>query len=179
MGNLWGDQPDKADRPKWLKGDEGPTDVDAAIHTDQGWEVPLDGTNPEDGFREVIAAMSNPPGPPGTAGNEAPDFIYPQAGAVLAAFSGVPFQVVVQATDVEDDALTLVRVDAVAWLSYVDNGNGTATYSGTPAAPLPKPVPPPPYLPGADVGTHTLNVTADDGVNAPVPLSFQVVVTDP
>lgn len=160
---LWGEQPDHADRPQHLNDVEGPRAPEAATHTDAGWEVPLDGHNPDLALREVIAAQSNPPGPPGTAGDEAPEFIFPQAAAVLAATVGVPFQVVVQATDVEDDSLTLARVDAVGWLSYVDNGNGTATYSGTPA--------------GGDVGIHTLNLTADDGTNPPVPHSFQVAVT--
>ena len=182
----WGQEPDKDDRPTYLSEPDanspvdpsGPTSRKAALHDSTGedaagasvhagWRVPLDGTDPADGLEECLVAQSfsaaNPRAFPGTAGNEAPEFSFPNQFQVFQAKVGEFFRLVVQASDVENDTLVIARTDIVSWLSFVDNGNGTGTYSGTPAAP--------------DVGFDTLTYTADDGVNAAVPSSCQVVVS--
>ena len=184
----WGQEPDKDDRPSYLSepnanspvDPSGPTSRKAAFHdetgennsTDKqsvhaGWRVPLDGTDPADGLEECLVAQSfspaNPRAFPGTADNEAPDFSFPNDGQVFEAKVGVPFRLVVQASDVENEALTFTRTDGVTWLSFVDNGNGTATYSGTPVT--------------GDIGFDTVVYEVDDGTTTPTAQSNSIAIT--
>ncbi len=183
---MWGQEPDKVDRPTHLSEPDanspvdpnGPTARKAAFHDDTGeddaaasvhagWRVPLDGTDPADGLEECIVAQSFSPlnqrAFPGAAGNETVDFAFPNAFQVFAAKVGIPFRLVVQASDVENEALTITRTDTVSWLSFVDNGNGTATFSGTPSV--------------GDIATHTINYNVADGTTTPTAQSNQVIVT--
>lgn len=170
---MWGQEPDKADRPSQLSEPDtnspvdpsGPTSRKSAFHDDTGedsagasvhagWRVPLDGTDPADGLEECLVAQSfsavNPRAFPGTAGNEAPNVASPNDGQSFEAKVGVPFRLVVRAVDVENDSLDVLNIASVpSWLTYTDNGNGSGTYSGTPA--------------GGDVGIHTVGYEADDG----------------
>jgi hypothetical protein len=50
------------------------------------------------------------------------------------AISGVNFTRTISSTDPDGDPVTIIAVSKPDWLSFVDNGNGTATISGTPAA---------------------------------------------
>ncbi len=182
----WGQEPDKDDRPSYLSEPDansptdpsGPTSRKAAFHDETGedaagasvhagWRVPLDGTDPAEGLEECLVAQSfsavNPRAFPGTAGNETPDFAFPNDGQSFAAKVGVPFSLTVQATDVENESLVLSRTDLISWLSFVDNGNGTATYSGTPG--------------GGDVGFDTVTYDADDGTTTPTAQSNPIVVS--
>jgi Ca2+-binding RTX toxin-like protein len=48
--------------------------------------------------------------------------------------SGAAFNKIVNATDPDGDPITITAVSKPEWLTVTDNGNGTATLSGTPAA---------------------------------------------
>lgn len=188
MCSMWGQEPDKNQRPTYLESpnanspvdpsgarankasfndETGEDDAGASVHA--GWRVPLDGTDPADGLEECLVAQSfspaNPRAYPGTAGNELPDFAFPNDLQPFAAKVGELFRLVVQAVDVEDANASLVftRNDAVAWLTFTDNGNGTATYIGTPA--------------GGDVGMHTIDYEVDDGVAGTVGQTNQITVS--
>jgi VCBS repeat-containing protein len=72
------------------------------------------------------------------------------SAAVTAASEGTPYTYNITASDLDGDALTLSAPTRPAWLSgFVDNGNGTATLSGTPAQ--------------ANVGPHNVTVRVFDG----------------
>jgi Ca2+-binding RTX toxin-like protein len=48
---------------------------------------------------------------------------------------GTPYSHTIQAGDVDGDALTIVAATLPSWITLVDNGDGTATLSGTPTDP--------------------------------------------
>ena len=48
---------------------------------------------------------------------------------------GTPYSHTVQTADVDGDVLTIVAGTLPSWMTFVDNGDGTATLSGTPTAP--------------------------------------------
>lgn len=172
---LWGDQPDKDNRPKHLNltnAAGNPLDRQASFHSNSGstkgrgpgWNVPLEGTDPELGLVEVIACQSNPAAAPGFDGNEAPDFFYPKAAAAsgLTAKIGSFFKVVVRSVDVENNALVLSTIAKPAWAAFFDNGNGTASYSGTVAGPA---------------GAQTFTARATDTGPLSTDLTFTLAVT--
>jgi len=134
---LWGEDSKDADRPKHLNADEGVRSVNAAFQTERGWVVPLDGTDPEDGLTEVIAAQSNPRR---DETGQAPNFYFPQDALLsgLTAQVGVPFQVFVKTVDVDGDvnaeSTTLTSLTAPAWATFSDLGNGLGEYRGTPTS---------------------------------------------
>ena len=140
--NLWGEDSINDDRPKHLNADEGPRSVDAAFQTDRGWEVPLDGHNPEltdpatgRQLSEVIAAQSNAAR---AETGQAPNFYFPQDAndSGLTAQVGVPFEVLVRTVDVDADVnsedTVLTSTTTPAFVSFQDFGNGVGRYSGTP-----------------------------------------------
>lgn len=63
--------------------------------------------------------------------NHAPALVPKQ---VTPAVAGTPFSMVVSATDVDLDKLQIKPVSRPSWLSFIDNGDGTATLAGTPTA---------------------------------------------
>ncbi len=167
---LWGEDSKDADRPKHLNADEGPRSVDAAFQTDRGWEVPLDGHNPEltddRGIQlsEVIAAQSEPRR---DDTGQAPNFYFPQDAldSGLTATVGVPFEVFVRTVDVDADVLTeitaLASLTKPAWATFTDLGNGVGRYDGTPT--------------GATI--ETFAVEAEDSGGNTNSRNFQVVVS--
>ncbi len=161
---LWGEDSKDADRPKHLNADEGVRSVDAAFQTDRGWEVPLDGTDPEDGLSEVIAAQSNPRR---DDTGQAPNFYFPQSGAGsgLTAQVGVPFQVFVKTSDVDADVLSeitaLASLTKPAWATFTDLMDGLGEYTGTPTS----------------ATIETFAVEAEDSGGNTNSRSFQVVVS--
>lgn len=160
---LWGQDSVNADRPKHLNADEGVRSVDAAFQTERGWEVPLDGTDPEDGLSEVIAAQSNPTR---AQTNTAPNFYSPQGGFTsgLTAKVGEPFSVFVKTSDVDGDVNveTTVLTDQTSptWATLQDFGNGVGQYTGTPTS--------------AGVETFAVEADSDGDIRN---LSFQVAVS--
>ena len=160
---LWGEDSKDADRPKHLNADEGVRSVDAAFQTDRGWEVPLDGTDPEDGLTEVIAAQSDPLR---DETGQAPNFYFPQADADsnLTAQVGVPFQLFVKTVDVDGDVnaevTDLVSQTAPAWATFTDLGDGLGEYTGTPTS----------------ATIESFAVEAEDSGGNTNQLSFQVTV---
>lgn len=161
--SLWGEDSVNADRPLHLNADEGPQSIGAAFQTKKGWEIPLDGHNPELGLSEVIAAQSDPAQ---ADTDTAPSFHFPQAALAsgLTGKVGVPFEVFVRTVDVDGDVRveTTVLTDfaSPAWATLTDLGNGVARYNGTPDAAI----------------TETFTVDALSGI-ATSQLSFDVVVS--
>ncbi len=65
------------------------------------------------------------------------------------ATQGLPYAYNIEASDVDGDALTITAVDALpGWLTLIDNSDGTATLSGTPA--------------NDDVGDHSISLMVFD-----------------
>lgn len=139
---LWGEDSKDADRPKHLNADEGVRAVDAAFQTERGWEVPLDGhnpelTDPETGrqLSEVIAAQSQPRQ---DDTGQAPNFYFPRNGfdSGITAQVGVPFEVLVRTVDVDADVLSentvLTDQTSPTFATFQDFGNGVGRYFGTP-----------------------------------------------
>ncbi len=134
--NLWGQDSVNEDRPKHLNADEGPRSVNAAFQTEEGWQVPLDGTDPEDGLSEVIAAQSNPTR--GETGS-APNFYFPQPALLsgLTAKVGELFEVFVKTSDVDGDVnseTTVLDMTTIPFGTFTDFGNGVGRLSGTPTS---------------------------------------------
>lgn len=65
------------------------------------------------------------------------------------AATDIPYFSTVSATDVNGDPITFTLTGVPAWLNFVDNGNGTATLSGTPTA--------------TDAGVSAMTLSASDG----------------
>ena len=80
------------------------------------------------------------------AGNDVPNITSVPRVTTL---SGQPFTFQVAAVDSDGDSIALGAAGLPAWLRFADNGNGTATLSGTPAR--------------GDAGSHAVTLTASDG----------------
>ena len=70
------------------------------------------------------------------------------------------YQIVVQDNNATDEIE--ITADVPAWLTFTDNGNKTATLVGEPLE--------------SEIGEHAIEITATDGVNAPVVQQFVIVV---
>jgi hypothetical protein len=81
-----------------------------------------------------------------TAINHAPVLITP---FVPSAIGGSNYQFTIAASDPDSDPLSLSATNLPAWLTFTDNGNGTATLSGTPT--------------NANAGDYTFNLQISDG----------------
>ncbi|MGI9324644.1 MAG: cadherin domain-containing protein [Pseudomonadales bacterium] len=79
--------------------------------------------------------------------NEAPTFV---SAPVLSATEDLLYSYTITTNDVDGDALTITDVTLPAWLTLVDNGDGTATLSGTPS--------------NAEVGAHNIELQVSDGI---------------
>ena len=79
------------------------------------------------------------------------------------ATEGQPYTYVAAASDPNGLAITFTAAALPRWLALVDNGNGTATLSGTPA--------------DADVGPHSVTLTASDGTLS-TNQTFEITVDD-
>ena len=93
-----------------------------------------------------------------TAVNDAPVF---DSTAVTAATEDVAYSYTVTASDVDVEAVTITAPTLPAWLTLVDNGDGTATLSGTPS--------------NAEVGSHSVVLNVSDGALSSAQ-SFTIVV---
>jgi MYXO-CTERM domain-containing protein len=92
--------------------------------------------------------------------NDAPVFT---STPVTAVDEDSAYTYAVAAADTDGDALAFSASTLPAWLTFVDNGNGTATLSGTPT--------------NDDVGTHAVVLSVTDSA-APASQSFDIVVTN-
>ena len=81
-----------------------------------------------------------------TAVNDAPSAT---SSAVTAATENADYSYTITTSDVDGDVPTITATALPAWLTLVDNGDGTATLSGTPAS--------------ADVGDHSVELQIFDG----------------
>ena len=70
----------------------------------------------------------------------------------LTATVGVPYSYTVTVTDADGNSIAIIAPTLPAWLTFTDNGDGTATLSGTPAA--------------GDVGVGSVILSATDGMDA-------------
>jgi len=75
---------------------------------------------------------------------------------------GLPYSSTVTATTTAATPITLSAVELPSWLALTDNGNGTASLSGTPPAGL--------------TGTFTLKISADDANGPPVVQEFPLML---
>jgi len=78
--------------------------------------------------------------------NAAPEF---SSTAITAATEAVAYSYDITVTDDDGDAVTITGAGVPAWLTLMDNGDGTASLMGTPAA--------------ANAGDVMITLTADDG----------------
>ena len=92
--------------------------------------------------------------------NRAPSFT---STPVTTVTQGNGYSYSITATDADGDALTITAPILSAWLTFVDNGNGTATLSGMPD--------------GGDIGDHGVRLRVSDGIAAPVNQDFTITVT--
>ena len=96
----------------------------------------------------------------GTSGNNAPSFT---STAVTGATESDAYVYEVTATDPDPgDALAITAPTMPAWLTFTDNGDGTATLTGTPAA--------------ADAGEHAVSLQVSDSSDTAVQ-DFSITVT--
>ena len=92
--------------------------------------------------------------------NNAPAFTSP---AVAAVAEGEEYLYLITTADPDLDAVSITATTLPAWLNITDNGDGTATLSGTPAA--------------AEIGSHAISLTVTDGSNASDVQNFTIVVS--
>ncbi|HEX7061871.1 MAG TPA: FG-GAP-like repeat-containing protein [Woeseiaceae bacterium] len=83
--------------------------------------------------------------------NQPPEFT---SDPVEAATESESYTYEVTASDPDDDALTITAADLPGWLTLEDQGDGTATLSGTPGE--------------GDVGEHAITLTVSDGTDEAV-----------
>jgi hypothetical protein len=83
--------------------------------------------------------------------NNAPAF---DSTPVTAATEGTAYLYEAEASDADGDTLTMTAPTLPAWLTFSDNGDGTATLTGTPAA--------------GDVGDHDVSLVVSDGTDTTV-----------
>ncbi len=93
--------------------------------------------------------------------NEAPELTGPSAVRFVAGFHG---ETVFSSDGYPGASLTVVGA-LPAGVTFVDNGNGTATLSGTPA--------------GTSVGTYQLTVRASNGIDPDATLAVTLVIAPP
>jgi hypothetical protein len=78
--------------------------------------------------------------------------------------AGSAYEYAIVVTDPEGDALTITAPVLPAWLALTDNGDGTATLAGTPAA--------------EHVGDHAVELLATDATAAFAPQAFTITVSE-
>ncbi len=126
----------------WLDGSElfggGVTDDDTSVSKEGHFSL-YTFRSRDVHFDDVCVTFLGP-------GNVAPEFT---STAVSSATEDVAYSYAVTATDANGDDITLSAPTLPSWLSFVDNGDGTASLSGPPA--------------GADVGDHNVVLEASDG----------------
>ncbi len=95
--------------------------------------------------------------------NKSPEFI---SDPVLTADAGYEYTYTVEVSDPDLlDTITISAVEIPEWLSLVDNGDGTATLSGTPEKD------------GALLGDHSVILTATDAnIDEPISQEFTIAV---
>ncbi len=95
-----------------------------------------------------------------TTANTAPSFT---SVPTLAGTVGVLYTYNITTTDPDGDPMTITAPTKPAWLTLTDNGNGTATLSGTPVA--------------GNLGANPVTLAVSDGINSPASQSFTINVT--
>ena len=93
--------------------------------------------------------------------NDAPTFTSTE---VTDASEGALYTYDVTTEDLDNDAVTITAPTKPAWLTLTDNGDGTATLTGTPGL--------------ADVGANPVVLEVTDGTAAPVQQSFSIAVSN-
>src|SRR5690606_11617520 len=127
-----------------------PTDADLGDH-----EVVLDvtdanGLTAQQPFTVSVAAAATVP-------------VF-SSSPVTAVEAGSAYEYAIVVTDPEGDALAITAPVLPAWLALTDNGDGTATLAGTPAA--------------EHVGEHAVELLATDATAATAPQAFTITVSD-
>jgi VCBS repeat-containing protein len=91
--------------------------------------------------------------------NDAPVFT---STAILSVNEDSPYNYSITTTDDDGDAVTIQGVVIPAWLTFTDNGNGTASLTGTPA--------------NNQVGSHSVSLTVSDNIaNTSQNFTIQVI----
>jgi MYXO-CTERM domain-containing protein len=97
-----------------------------------------------------------------TPSNDAPEFTSPP---ITTATEDQPYDYAVATEDVDTgDTRSIAMTTGPAWLILTDNGDGTASLSGTPT--------------NADVGTHSVELVVTDAAGETDTQLFEVVVTN-
>lgn len=140
-------------RPEWLTFEDNGNGTATLTGTPAASEIGdhtvllqvSDGTHSAD--QAFTITVSDTP-----AGNTPPEFTSTE---VTAATEGEAYTYDITATDADDGAtLTITAPTAPEWLTLTDNGDGTATLTGTPAA--------------GDVGDHEVSLQVSDGTDTAV-----------
>lgn len=100
-------------------------------------------------------------GTPGKVNNDAPVFTSTPPTIVK---EDEAYNYEVKTTDANGDKLTLTAKTKPAWLAFKDNGDGTATLSGTPT--------------NAEVGNFPVKLSVSDKIAPDVEQSFTIIVTN-
>jgi len=112
-----------------------------------------DGTVSVDQPVAIVVSAAPPPA------NTPPSF---NSTAPTTATEGTAYSYSITVDDADGDDVTITGAGLPGWLTLTDNGDGTATLAGTPAA--------------GDVGTASITLTASDGTDS-VDQAFDIVVS--
>jgi len=145
---------DSADSPVRLV--DQYTGFDATVDTNDGIHPNVSGENKMaqkwfDALQPLLSADTN----------DAPEFT---STPVTAATQNAPFAYVITTDDPDSDAVTITAPQKPEWLILVDNGDGTASLSGTPG--------------NADVGENAVRVVATDSSDLTAEQAFTISVAN-
>ncbi len=126
--------------------------------TDLRWRVFFNSLSPSSAAALALDSITL------TAETEAPAGSPPAftSAPVTGATVGTEYAYPIAATDPDGDALAITVASAPAWLTLIDNGDGTAALAGTPAE--------------GDIGDHAVELVATDATTATATQSFTIAV---
>jgi WD40 repeat protein len=94
-----------------------------------------------------------------TSINDAPSFT---SHPVTAVYEDINYTYNITTADIEQDAVTITAPSIANWLTFTDNGDGTAQLTGIPTE--------------NDIGNHSITLTVDDSINTAIQQNFTITV---